>query len=145
MLEFDNSYIEDVRKEIASMPNDMRKDLERGEPCDHLIQDKYDSNEDIALREYMRRKYAFTNPQFSKIKYNERVDKEIETCKHINQSVQEAYDEVYGTKKIKCPTCGSTNTKKISGLSKAASVGLFGIFSQKVKHQFKCNSCGYEW
>ena len=30
-------------------------------------------------------------------------------------------------------------------MAKAASVGLFGIFSQKVRHQFKCNSCGYEW
>nr|DAG42687.1 MAG TPA: PhnA Zinc-Ribbon [Caudoviricetes sp.] len=30
-------------------------------------------------------------------------------------------------------------------MAKAASVGLFGVFSQKVKHQFHCNSCGYEW
>lgn len=45
----------------------------------------------------------------------------------------------------KCPTCNSTNIKKISGLSKAGSVAMFGIFSQKVKHQFKCNNCGYEW
>ncbi|MCM1100150.1 MAG: SEC-C domain-containing protein [Clostridium sp.] len=45
----------------------------------------------------------------------------------------------------KCPTCNSTNIKKISGLSKAGSVALFGILSQKVKHQFKCNNCGYEW
>ena len=28
-------------------------------------------------------------------------------------------------------------------MAKAASVGLFGIFSQKVRHQFHCNSCGY--
>ena len=145
MLEFDYSYIESVEKEIASMSDNEREDLEKGEPGDYIIQDNYRSKENIALAEYMRRKYAFTNPQFSKIKYNERVDKKIETSKHINQLYQEAYDEVYGTKKVKCPTCGSTNTRKISGLSKAASVGLFGIFSQKVKRQFHCNNCGYEW
>lgn len=47
--------------------------------------------------------------------------------------------------KPKCPTCNSTNIKKISSLSKAASVAMVGIFSQKVKHQFKCSNCGYEW
>ena len=44
-----------------------------------------------------------------------------------------------------CPTCNSTNIKKISGLSKAGSVAMFGIFSQKVKKQMHCNNCGYEW
>lgn len=47
--------------------------------------------------------------------------------------------------KPKCPTCSSTNVQKISSLSKAGSVAVFGIFSQKVRHQFKCNNCGYEW
>ena len=45
----------------------------------------------------------------------------------------------------KCPTCQSTNIKKISTTSKAVSVGLFGLFSQKVKRQFCCENCGYEW
>lgn len=47
--------------------------------------------------------------------------------------------------KPKCPTCGSTNIKKVSGTSKAISVAMFGLLSQKVKKQFHCNSCGYEW
>ena len=45
----------------------------------------------------------------------------------------------------KCPTCQSTNIKKISGLSKAGSVALFGIFSQKVKKQWHCNGCGSDF
>ena len=93
----------------------------------------------------MRPKYVFNNSQFSKLKYNERLNYEMKMNKQLDAKFQDAYDEVYGTKKIKCPTCGSTNTEKISALSKGVSVGLFGIFSQKVKHQFKCNSCGYEW
>ena len=47
--------------------------------------------------------------------------------------------------KPKCPTCSSTNVQKISSFSKAGSVAVFGIFSQKVRHQFRCNNCGYEW
>ena len=45
----------------------------------------------------------------------------------------------------KCPTCGSPDIEKISSTSKAVSFALFGIFSNKVKHQFKCKNCGYEW
>lgn len=45
----------------------------------------------------------------------------------------------------KCPTCQSTNIKKVSGTYKAVSVAMFGLLSQKVKKQFHCNNCGYEW
>ena len=46
------------------------------------------------------------------------------------------------TPKITCPYCKSTNTKKISGLSKAVGVGFFGIFALgKATKQFHCNSC----
>jgi len=45
----------------------------------------------------------------------------------------------------KCPTCGSTNLKKISGTSKAVSVALFGLLSTKRSKTFRCNNCGYEW
>lgn len=45
----------------------------------------------------------------------------------------------------KCPTCGSTNIKKISGTSKAVGAVAFGLFSKTAKSQFKCKNCGYKW
>lgn len=45
----------------------------------------------------------------------------------------------------RCPTCQSTDIKKISGLSKAGSVAMWGIFSRKVHKQWHCNNCGSEW
>lgn len=45
----------------------------------------------------------------------------------------------------KCPTCQSPNIKKVSLTSKAGSVALWGLFSQKVKKTWHCNNCGYEW
>lgn len=45
----------------------------------------------------------------------------------------------------KCPTCQSTDIKKISTMSKVSSVALWGLFSQKVKKQWHCNNCGSEW
>lgn len=45
----------------------------------------------------------------------------------------------------KCPTCNSTKLSKISSLSKASSVVMFGLLSQKVKKTWHCDNCGYEW
>lgn len=77
-----------------------------------------------------------------KLKYIE-GSKKVEYCPESHDS---SYIKTTETKPTPhCPTCQSTNIKKISATSKAVSVGLFGIFSQKVKRQFKCNNCGYEW
>lgn len=47
---------------------------------------------------------------------------------------------------VTCPYCSSTNTKKISGLSKASSVALFGIFAlSKTTKQWHCNDCGSDF
>lgn len=41
-----------------------------------------------------------------------------------------------------CPYCHSKNTKKISGISKAGSVALWGVFAVgKVSKQWHCNNC----
>lgn len=47
--------------------------------------------------------------------------------------------------KPKCPTCGSTNIKKIGGIERGASIAAFGIFSKKINKTFKCCNCGYTW
>ncbi len=45
-----------------------------------------------------------------------------------------------------CPYCKSTYCKKISGLSKAGSVALWGIFALgKTTKQWHCRSCGSDF
>lgn len=87
--------------------------------------------------------YIFDLPDFDKVLYNKMLADEEEKNREVEQWLKETKSASSGHPK--CPTCGSMNTKKISGMSKAVSVGLFGLFSQKVKHQFHCNNCGYEW
>lgn len=60
------------------------------------------------------------------------------TPQQITQANAQAQDWL---NKVHCPYCNSTNCKKISGVSKATSVAVFGIFSQKVKKQWHCNNC----
>ena len=45
----------------------------------------------------------------------------------------------------KCPTCGSTNIRKMRSIERGASILTFGIFSKKINKTFKCNNCGYTW
>lgn len=45
----------------------------------------------------------------------------------------------------KCPTCGSTNIRKIGGIERGVSIATFGIFSKKINKTFKCGNCGYTW
>lgn len=70
---------------------------------------------------------------------------QIEDGKQRIQNVIKQEFEIKKENIPKCPTCQSTNIKKISGASKAVSVAMFGLLSQKVKKQFHCNNCGYEW
>lgn len=76
---------------------------------------------------------------------------EVKTVKHPELNPMLSNSHVIGriqdpTKPIvTCPYCKSTNTTKISGISKAGSVMMFGIFSQKVKKQWHCNNCNSDF
>ena len=45
----------------------------------------------------------------------------------------------------KCPTCGSTNIRKIKTGERTVSIIGFGIFSRKANKTWKCENCGHLW
>ena len=45
----------------------------------------------------------------------------------------------------KCPTCSSTNIRKIITTRKIAGALGFGLLSKTAKSQFECKDCGYKW
>ena len=52
----------------------------------------------------------------------------------------------YYIPKVTCPYCKSINTKKISTMSKAGSIALFGVFAaSKVSKNYHCNRCGSDF
>lgn len=67
-----------------------------------------------------------------------------ENEKHVEERMKQQERERIA-KLPKCPTCGSTDLRKITASEKATSSVLFGLFGNKRKKQFHCNSCGYEW
>lgn len=68
-----------------------------------------------------------------------------------NYSDEECYErqkqqrEINNLNKPKCPTCGSTNIKRISDVRKAAHALTFGLFSATARSQFECLNCHYKW
>ena len=77
--------------------------------------------------------------------YAEDHREEIEHCKETvtNYRREKQLEELLN--KPKCPTCQSTNIKKISTTSKALNTAMWGIFGTKRYKTFHCNHCGYEW
>lgn len=63
-----------------------------------------------------------------------------ETIKRANEELE--FGKGYG---IKCPNCGQVNVKKISTTSRAVSVGVAGLASDKIGKTYKCPKCGYMW
>ena len=45
----------------------------------------------------------------------------------------------------KCPTCGSTNIKRISGTKRWLTTGLFGLASSDIGKTMVCKNCGYKF
>lgn len=63
----------------------------------------------------------------------------------LNQKEQSKTVEQNSTNTIKCPTCSSTDVKRISTTAKVTNVALFGLLGNKRKKTFHCNNCKYEW
>lgn len=94
------------------------------------------------LKEQFIEKIIKSSPNFDQECWDRRVAfKEIQ--KHNDELLEN--DKMKQVNIPKCPTCGSSNIKRVSGTSKAVSVAMFGLLSQKVKKHFHCNNCGYEW
>lgn len=86
--------------------------------------------------EDMANKYG--NNQFSEEMFNARMGHN-----HSNSHTSEQKKEE--TNIPKCPTCGSTKIRKISGTKRAASILSFGILSNNIGKTYECLNCKYKW
>lgn len=69
--------------------------------------------------------------------------KQYEAEKARKQRMDEVYQKMHN--QPHCPTCGSTNIKKLDVVDRAVSVGMFGLASNKINKSFKCKNCGHTW
>ena len=79
------------------------------------------------------------------LKEKDPIEYQLKMSQFKSQVEQQQSNKLQNDNTPKCPTCNSTNIKKISGLSKAGSVAMWGLLSRKVHKQWHCNQCGSEW
>ena len=80
-------------------------------------------------------------------------DDPIEFTLKFNQFLQINKNNIEEEKRMKnaqsntpkCPTCGSTNIKKISGTKRWVGTGLFGLASSLALKSYECLNCSYKW
>lgn len=51
----------------------------------------------------------------------------------------------YNNYMFTCPMCGSKKVKKISDLSRTASIAMLGVASSKIGKQYECDNCKHKW
>lgn len=84
----------------------------------------------------------YDNPEL----YEKNLHKENK--ENINKMVSERLEQIQtqqdlaSGKRVVCPYCKSTNTEKISTVSRAVSVSLVGAASSKLGKQWRCKQCG---
>lgn len=127
---------------------------QKGENCDYcnepyIVTDyEYilnDGGRGVTKRKEIFEKYVKPNPLFDEELYNKRMG--------VEKALQEAtsnrlYMEKQLAQKVnvpRCPTCGSTNVRRISTLDRAVSVGILGIFSGKIGKNYECLNCKAKW
>ncbi len=82
--------------------------------------------------------YRYTNPYHP--------NKNIKMVNNINtNSYPKNPASTQPTNVPKCPTCQSTNIRKMGSVERGASILTWGIFSKKINKTFKCNNCGHTW
>lgn len=80
------------------------------------------------------------------IMMEERKYSQINNSKDYLKYLEKNHEEKNEDYSITCPNCHSKMVHKISGLSKAGSVAMIGIFAMgKVSKTYQCDKCGYRW
>ena len=79
------------------------------------------------------------------LKEKDIIEYNLKMSQFRNQVEQQNSSKIPNDNTPKCPTCNSTDIKKITGTSKAVSVAMWGLLSRKVHKQWHCNNCGSEW
>lgn len=94
-------------------------------------------------------KHPGIHERAKKEKYQELVKKEkyfesLEQYKQAEaqQAARKERQDLASGKRVVCPYCKSTNTEKISTVSRAVSVSLVGAASGKLSKQLHCKQCG---
>lgn len=133
------------KREIAYMPIDTYNSTKPLEYYEDQSFKKYGNKKH--WKEIFVQQELSNNPLFDLNKYKNTLNKEKQIIEkdHFERTHHREQDNLFTPNLPKCPTCGSTNIKKISDLRKGIHGLAWGILSKTARSQFECRNCGYKW
>ena len=98
------------------------------------------------LKQQFINEYIKTSPEFDQYLFDHRDEILAKQSAEFDAKMAHGKAILEEQSRVpKCPTCHSTNIRKMGGIERGASIYAFGIFSKKVNKTFKCQNCGYTW
>ena len=98
------------------------------------------------LKQQFINEYIKTSPEFDQYLFDHRDEILAKQSAEFDAKMAHGKAILEEQSRVpKCPTCQSTNIRKMCGIERGASIYAFGIFSKKVNKTFKCQNCGYTW
>lgn len=90
-------------------------------------------------------KYIKSSPEFDPYLFEHRDEILARENMKLNEALAHGASILEEKSRIpKCPTCGSTNIKSISGTKRWLTAGLFGLASSNINKSMECKNCGYK-
>ena len=131
--------------EVAYIPVDTYNSLKSREYYENLSIKKFNSKDH--WKEIFIEQELSKNPLFDYKKYQNTIKRKQEI------KDMDAYERTHPNKANSylngniphCPTCNSTDIKKISDLRKGAHALAWGLFSKTARSQFECKNCGMKF
>ncbi len=121
------------------------------EPIPQKYLNKFEMFPDKETEEIFLEECVKSSPEFDPELFAHWEEIYEEYCRGNRAAAAQGEALLNGTNKgnkfgVRCPYCNATNVRKISVLSKAGSVGLFGVFAaKKVSSQWHCSHCGSDF
>lgn len=101
------------------------------------------------IKKYIRRIYKNIDTLVeveSMIDTDNKVEEKILEIRNKQIELQKiAQEHNYKLEHPQCPTCGGHNTRRITTMNRAVSVGVVGLASSKIGKSFECLDCKYKW
>lgn len=94
----------------------------------------------------LREKYTINSDVFDSELYNALITKEYKSSLEREAREIQRQKEIESNKnKPHCPTCNSTNIRKIPTGKKISGGLMFGLFSNNIRKTYECLNCKYKW